>query len=450
MNQRCVLRGLCIVASCLWLAGCGSGYSGGQYQGAAPVTTSFLRVVNTVPDSPTLLAGVDNANLARVSFAQATGLQQTLSGPYSLNVNYLDATGTTVPAITPQALTLLADEQTTAFVIGTLGAARTKLVVHAVPNISAGSAQVQVVQTAAAAGTLDVYLTDAAADLATATKLTTVAFEQASDLATITSGANYRLRVTAPGSSNVLYDSGAFSIGDMTRLMFVVVDYFGSGGAGFRVIALNNQAATTFPQEVLPGAFRVANMIADVPLLDLYLGPVAGTPVFHNVAFGSVAALQQFTAGTLNYTLTIAGTANALATGSVALNPGDTRTLVASRNGASVAARATVDSTRPVSGRGQLQIINAAASAGALNCYVTKPGDALGTSTAATLDQPLLTFATAVASAGTFDVVFTPTTDLSVAAGPEPLVVASGGIYTIYAADAAGGGAPYQIVVDGN
>ena len=144
----------------------------------------------------------------------------------------------------------------------------------------------------------------------------------------------------------------------MTRLMFVVVDYFGSGGAGFRVIPLNNQAATTFPQEVLPGAFRVANMIADVPLLDLYLGPVAGTPVFHNVAFGSVAALQQLTAGTLNYTLTIAGSATALATGSVALNPGDTRTLVASRNGGAVAARATVDSTRPISGRGQLQIIN--------------------------------------------------------------------------------------------
>ena len=81
---------------------------------------------------------------------------------------------------------------------------------------------------------------------------------------------------------------------------------------------------------------------------------------------------------------------------------------------------------------------------------MTKPGDALSTSTAATLDQPLLTFATAAASAGTFDVVFTPTTDLTVAAGPEPLVVASGGIYTIYAADAAGGGAPYQIVVDGN
>lgn len=450
VHQRRVVRGLSIVMACLWLSGCGSGYSGGYYQGGAPVTTSFLRIVNTLPNSPTLLVGVDNANLARVSFAQATGMQQTISGAYSLNVQYIDAAGTNVAVITPQALTLVADEQTTAFVVGTLGAARTKLVVHGVPNIAAGSAQVQVVQTAAAAGTLDVYLTDAAADLASATKLTTVAFEQASDLATVASGANYRLRVTAPGSTNVLYDSGTFSIADTARLMFVVVDYFGPGGAGFRVIAMNNQVATTFPQEVLPGAFRIANMIADVPLVDLYLGPVAGAPVFAGVAFGSVAALEQFTAGTLNYTLTSAGSTTVLASGSVALSPGDTRTLVAVRNGASVAARATVDSTRPISGRGQLQIVNAAPSAGSLNCYLLKAGEAVGSTTAAALDQPPLTFATAAAAAGAVDIVFTPPAAATPAAGPEPLVVADGGIYTVYAADAAGGGAPHQIVVDDN
>lgn len=451
MNLRRFLRDLEIVVSCLWLAGCGSGDGGGNFQGGQPITTSYLRIVNTLPNSPTLLVGVDSLNLARVSFAQATGLQQTISGAYSLNLQYVDANGTVTPVVPAQPLNLVADEQTTAFVIGSLSAARTKLVVHAVPDIAAGSAQVQVVHTASAAGTLDVYLTDAAADLAASTKLATVAFDQASDLATVASGANYRLRVTAPGSTTVLYDSGAFSIADTTRLMFVVVDYFGPAGSGFRVIALNNQAAIAFPQEALPGALRVANMVADVPLVDLYLGPVTGAPAYEDVAFGALTALQQFTAGTLNYTLTIAGTTTVLASGNVILDPGDTRTLVASHTGAAVSARATVDSTRPIGGRGQVQIVNTAPSAGSLNCYLLRPGDVLSSTTvAAAVDQPVLTFATAFVAAGGFDIVFTPPNDTTPAAGPQLLNVADGGIYTIYAADAAGGGAPYQIVVENN
>ena len=439
--------------SCLWLAGCGGSGYGGQVLIAPPVTTAFLRVVNTIPNSPTLLAGVDSTNLTRVSFAQATGLQQVFTGAYGVNVNYLSVDGTTtVPVISPLPLTLRVDEQATVFVLGTLGAARTKLIEHTVPSIAAGSAQVEVVHTAAAAGTLDVYLTDAAADLATATKLTTVAFEQASDLATVASGANYRLRVTAAGSSVVLYDSGAFSIADTSRSMFVVVDYFGPGGSGFRVISLNNQNANTFAQEALPGALRVANMVADVPLVDLYIGPVAGVPAFHDIAFGSVAPVQQFAKGTLNYTLTIASTPTVLAAGSVALNPGDTRTLVATRSGASVAARATVDARRPISGRAQLQIVNSAPSVGSgVNSYLVKAGATISTTTAAAVDQPVLAFAAAVAAGGAYVVVFSlPKDTTTPIAGPDPLAVVDGGIYTIYAAEASGGGAPYQIVVDDN
>ncbi len=192
-------------------------------------------------------------------------------------------------------------------------------------------------------------------------------------------------------------------------------------------------------------------MVADVPLVDLYLGPAVGVPVYEDVAFGAVTALQQFTAGSLNFTLTIAGTTTVLASGNVILNPGETRTLVASRTGASVAARATVDSTRPIGGRGQVQIVNTAPSAGSLNCYLLRPGDVVSSTTAAAaVNQPVLTFATAFVAAGAFDIVFTPPNDTTLTAGPQPLAVADGGIYTIYAADAAGGGAPYQIVVENN
>ncbi|HEY6598846.1 MAG TPA: hypothetical protein VIZ30_06020, partial [Pseudomonadales bacterium] len=83
------------------------------------------------------------------------------------------------------------------------------------------------------------------------------------------------------------------------------------------------------------------------------------------------------------------------------------------------------------------------------NCYLLQPGDVLSSTTpAAAVNQPVLTFATTFVAAGGFDIVFTPPNDTTLTAGPQPLAVADGGIYTIYAADAAGGGAPYQIVVE--
>ncbi len=446
-NRAGVLRALLVVLASGVLAGCGgsSNYNNNSATNR-PITTAFLRLVNTLPDSPTLLAGLDGANLTRVSFAQATPLQQLTSGKYAINVQYLDTSGSAVALINKEQIELGVDEQATVFIVGTLNDRHTHVIDNLKPMIAAGSAEVQVMQSVASQSSLDVYLTDAAADLAASTKLTTVAFDESSELATVPSGSNYRLRVTAAGSTAVLYDSGAFPIADMTRLMFAVVDYFGPGGSGFRVVQLNGQKASLFPNEVLPGAFRVANMIADVPSVDVYIGGIAGTPPFAGVAFATVAALQDFAAGDLDYAMTVAGDpATVLASGTVTLGAGETRTLIAVRSGG-IATRTTLDTTRPVSERGQLEIINAAPTAGPLDTYVIAAGQTLATTVAAVVNQPLLAFAGGIEAPGSYDVAVTPTATTTPIAGPDPLVIEAGGIYSIYAVDAAGGGAPYQIL----
>lgn len=449
-NRACAWRHVWVVLASLVLASCGgSSYDGnGNGNLGKPITSGFLRLVNTLPDSPTLLAGLDGLTLTRVSFAQATQLQQLASGKYAIDVQYIDPNAVTVTLINKEQTTLEADTQATVFIVGTLNDRHTKTVVNPLPAITAGNAEVQVMQTVASQSSLDVYLTDAAADIATTPKLTTLAFDQVSDLTTLTAGTNYRLRVTAAGSTTVLYDSGVFPIADMTRVMFVVVDYFGPGGSGFRVVQLNNQNATNFPNEALPVAFRVANMIDDVPSADLYVGPVAGTPTFAGVAFGSVAPLQQFPAGTLACTLTVAGDpATVLFTGNVALTPSETRTLVLTKGVGNAASRITIDNTRPISSEGQLQIVNAAPSSTPTDMFLIPPGQLTTNTTAKVVNQPLLSIAGAIAAAGTYDVAFTPTANTTPIAGPVPLAIANGDIHTIYVIDAAGGGAPYQIVV---
>lgn len=445
--MKSAVRCLAIVTCIAMLSGCG----GSSYKGNAgtnkPITTAFLRLVNTVPDSPVLLAGLDGTTLTRVTFGQSTVLQQLATGKYAINVQYLDPTGQTVALINKEQLVLTENEQATVFIVGTLNDRHTHTIDELVPDITAGNAEVQVMQTVASQASLDVYLTDAAADLATSTKLTTLGYDQNSEPMTIPAGTNYRLRVTGAGSTTVLYDSGVFSIPELNRLVFVVVDYFGPGGSGFRVVQMNNQNVTLFPNEALPGAIRIANMIADVPSVDMYVGGIAGAPAFAGVAFGTVAALQNFPAGTLDLAVTVAGDpSTVLYTGSAILTSGDTRTLVTTRAAGVVVARTTIDLTRPVSGEGQLQIINAAPAAGPLDLYVMAAGKTIADTTASVINLPVLAFAGSVQVPATYDIAFAATTVKTALAGPSSLVIADGGIYSIYAIESPGGGAPYQIV----
>ena len=457
VNDGFALRCLSIVTAgvlaSLSLVSCGGG--GVDTGGNIPITTSFLRVVNTLTDSPTLVAGLDGTALTRVSYAQATGLQQLVAGKKALDVQYVDAAGQAVALIDNEQIDLGVDDQTTVFLVGTLSSKRTKTVVNRVPDIASGNAEVQVMQAAANAGTLDVYLTniDAATDL----KVPSLAPEQASDLATVAAdagGTNYRLRVERPGNPQVLYDSGEFSIAGGTRVMFVVVEYFGPsvangpGAEGFRVVQLSAQNATNFANEVLPGAFRIANMDPGHAAIDVYIGPVDGTPDFDNVTFASVSALQQFAAGPLECNVTAAtpaGGMTVLYTGTVGLTPGDTRTLVVTGSGTNIAARATVDLTRPIAGEGQLQIVNAAPTAASIDTYLIKSGATIADTLASVTNQPPLAFAGIRASPGIFDVAFTPVSSRVPLVAPVQLAVVDGGIYTVYAADAAGG--QYQIIV---
>ncbi len=142
--------------------------------------------------------------------------------------------------------------------------------------------------------------------------------------------------------------------------MFVVVNYFGPGGSGFRVVQMNNQSVTMFPNEVLPG--RVPHREHDSRRCRRWIcisAGIAGTPAFAGVAFGTVAAPQNFPRRDRSTcTLTVAGDPSTVAVYrfSVIVTSGETRTLVDERRAAGVVvARATIDTTRPISSEGQLK-----------------------------------------------------------------------------------------------
>ena len=140
--SNCAVSNRARVSRCLWavcasvlLASCGgSSYNSNGTGTNKPITTGFLRLVNTLPDSPTLLAGLDGNTLTRVSFGQATALQQLVTGKYAINVQYIDPDAKTVTLINKEQVTVNTDEQETVFIVGTLSDRHTKTVANPVPN----------------------------------------------------------------------------------------------------------------------------------------------------------------------------------------------------------------------------------------------------------------------------------------------------------------------------
>jgi Domain of unknown function (DUF4397) len=435
-------RDLIVCLCCALAVGCGGGSGGND----AITDTGFIRVVNTLPDAPTLNVGVTAASLARVSFAQSTKLTQLLAGRYSVNVQYFDASGATVSVIANEPVTLNADEEVSLFLVGNLDTPRVKVVANPLPAIAAGKAEYQVVHSATNQGTVDVYLTDAAAPLAGATPVT-LAYEAASDLFTIDARPDSRLRVTAHGdATQVLYDSGTFAIESEARPKFVLVDYFGPGGSGLRAVTLTNIAATTFAGEDLPGAVRIANMVADRPAVDVY---VDGVLAFPAVASGTVTDRQSYGAGVRPVRVTAAGNAaTVLMTGSIDVNPGESRTLVVAGTGASVDARFSLDNTRRISVQAQVEVVQAAPAAGNVDLYLLASGETVATTSPDLANMPPLSVTTILPAVTVpYNVEVTPAGDKTVVAGPQAVEFDDNGIYSIYIADDPGGATPRKIVL---
>ena len=346
---------LVVVSVSLFVAtGCGSGGGGGN----GTSDTGSMRIVNLIPDSPTLSATLGSTAFSKVSYAQSTALTSITPGDFTLTVSYTQPDGTVVKIVDDESLTIGANEQTTIFLIGPLESTTMKLVTQADPDISAASAEVRMMNAATGPASLDFYLGEANTTIDSVTPKWTLDFGNHSDLATVDAGASYRLRVTNAGSKTVVFDSGAFPISALTRRLFVACDYFGPGGNGTYVVQVDTVSASTFTLEDLPSGLRLANMIADATAVDLYLDGAAA-PSVQNLQYGALSSFLQLPTANVNASVTLASDpAAVLYTGRLNLSAGEYRTLVVARSSSgNVIARNTVESLRSIADVSSVDVV---------------------------------------------------------------------------------------------
>jgi len=302
MNVRravCVLLCLCAVA--VALPGCNTG----QGVGATAITTR-VRVLNLIPNAAgiTLTLDTDAPVVTGLGFQQLTQYLNVNPGSREFKVS-VDGGATTLIGTT---LGLVAGADYTFVVFGAVEAANTVLQFDTnLPIPNGGTFFLRVIDLAAIAGGIDVYLTPLGADIsATAPVIANATYLGTTGFVPATAG-NFQLRVTPNGTKEVIFDSGTtLSFGDKTLVQVVA---FAKGSAklvNIAVLNLDQDGTGQFVDNLL-AEFKLTNASSVGPL-NVF---VDGVLALANVPFAGVSNYEKVIAGSRTISIQSAATPGA-------------------------------------------------------------------------------------------------------------------------------------------
>jgi len=472
MNHRPALRSIGAFAGCLvLLAGCGAGGSDSGVKTPLPREGS-VRVVNALTDSGSMSSFLSSSIFAVNQYGDSTDLRQVLVGQYVMNILLTPPDDLNVPLVANEQLDLTDPDEVSFYLIGTTATPQ-EVRIHnqdiayqvnlnnpaAFPPPDYQILHAAMTSVAAVGGTVDVYVTDASTDITTVAPTATLSFGEHTDLARLDPAVTYRVQVTKSPLQNVLtdvlYDSGGFTLARLQRSTFMLMDNYGSYGVALRVANINATGATSFANETLQGTMRVTNEMPDVPSIDVYLGdpeattPPLADPVATGVAFGATTGYFDVPNGDFTVYVTAAGVRTTLAKRAVTLVGGQARGVYASGlatiTTSTAAVDAFVESQRSITGQSQVRFVDAAPSAGIIDVYLLVPGQNVGDVSPIVAGGALLVSTPLALTPGSYDIAVTRTSTTVQLFGPERIVVADGGVYSAVLVEAAGGGPPLTL-----
>ena len=191
---------------------------------------------------------------------------------------------------------------------------------------------------------------------------------------------------------------------------------------------------------------RVVHGSPDAPNVDVI---VDGQVVLSNVPYNTVSAYLLLEPATIKVQVNAAGTDTTVIDADLTLNGGDSLTVIASNLVASISPLVLVDDrSRPQLGNAKVRAVHNAVSAPNVDIYVTEPGADI-TALEPTLSDIPYTAASDYLQvpAGAYQVQITPTGDKTVVIDSGEISLADGDIFTLIAQDAAGGGAPFGLLI---
>jgi len=448
------------------LSGCGAG---GESDVVPPVLPreGNLRVVNAMPDAGAMSSFLSTTPIARREYGEASALAPFLVGQYVINILLTPPNDESTSLVNNEPVNLSDPDEFSFVMIGPTATSQlvridNRSIIFGVDLNKPAEFPLpdyQILHAATGVASVDVYVTENAADLATETPTATLNFGNVTPLRKLDPANTYQVRVTLPGSKTVLFDSGAFSAPRLKRSIYLVLDNFGPGGETVRVADVTAIGAEDFPNQTLTSKLRVENLIPDAPTVDVDLVPTTGAPVvFPDVQYGNTTTQFKYvTVPNGTYTVNIVKRAvppdttdTLVATGPLTIVGGQAQSLYMSRLNAAAEARfiAVVESLRSISGQAQLRFVAGAPSAGAIDVYVAAAGQPISDVRPILANGALLDTTAVNLTPGSYDVIVTRSGSSTVQLfGPERISVGAGTVYNTVLLDAPAGSSTLQLQV---
>lgn len=326
----------------LLLAGCGGG------------DNAAIRLLNVSQDYTSVNVWVGDTITTPTLSSVATGTLSSYAGisPATDTLYFTEGTNTQSDALTSESETFTASEHRTYVAYGDAGSFAEYEIDENEAAPSSGYTSVEVLNTAADAGAVDVYLTSAGTSLASVSpNFSDLAAGKTTAFTSVTSG-TYELSVTGTGNNSdvrLQVPSITLSSGEVVTVILTE----SAGGYLVNAYLLPQQGSLT--PELNPNS-RVRAVVG------LTSGSASATvgsaPLLSNAPATSIGTYQMVSAGTDTVSVSVGGTA--VSSPSEALAAGQDYTLLIYQNSSGVQENWLVDTNRlPPSGDASVRLVHA-------------------------------------------------------------------------------------------
>ncbi|MGX9997159.1 DUF4397 domain-containing protein [Vibrio sp. JZG120] len=296
-------RAALTMVAALGLAACGSDSDTIEY--------SNLQAVHASSDAP--LANVwinDKSSLTGVDYGTGSGYMKLREGMNSIQVDVQlpgDETATVIPKTE---LDLDSDLNYNVFVVGDADGSPNPVeplvVTRSADSMAdANSLDVQVVHAASGVPTVDLYVTEPGADLASATPLMNLAYKASTDVLNIPAG-EYQVRL-AVGDS-VAFDSGTISLAANSNLTIAAISTGNSNSTSpVKLLVLDGSGSSIIEDMGSQAEVRVGHLVDGAPIVDVNVNGAAFGPLA-DLAFKEIRGYLDLDAGAYDIDVYVDGT----------------------------------------------------------------------------------------------------------------------------------------------
>ena len=415
---------------------------------AIPAAT--VQIIHASPDAPAVDVSLNGAaSITNLDYGQASVPVTVKAG--TLNVAVLGRLpGTSRPAVIgPADIAVTANGVYAVLAVKNVAAIEPLVVARETSTVASSSVRLQVVHAAPAAPAVAVYVTAPGADLAASMPVGNPAFKDVLPAATVPAG-DYQIRVTpANTSSPVLFDSGTVTLAGGSDLLVAALQNTGPGSSPITLLAVPRTGATLkLLDQATPARVRVVHASPDAPAVQVIANDNFAAPLVPTLAFPNFTPFVTVPGAAYNLKVTPVGNNGLIAIdANVTLVAGREYSVYAVGLLSSIGPLVLTDDRRPVATQARVRIVHAAPAAGNVDLYVVAPGTSLTGATPAFTNVPFKADTGYVdLAAGSYEVSVTPTGSKTAAIGPLAITVVNGGVYTVAARDAVGGGVPLSVI----